>query len=405
MSMVRKVVPVDYLDMDGIECWLEDQSRQGLAFVKFGSWFAHFRRGEPREVRYHAEPMGALPASMAKEQAHYSAQHGWLSVGQFGPDFKLYCALDPEAEDFHTDPVTQSYALDNLSKKLLRNGIISCVAMVLMAMLLACPALTSNFGPVWHLVEFSSPYLIALFLLNLAVVVNFLWRVRGIFRLRRRLQDGLPASHRGWRHTGLVRQSVSLLTVLAALCSIGSTICYFSGGSRWGCELAALDRPAPVLLLQELEGAPALIPDPFDYPGYEGPDRHNYVDYNRKLLARHYEVDQNYTAAETDERYSLDMDWYDLALPFLASPLLDDMFDYHTFDLKYVPDLYQVEELSAPGFDRLILARHSDPTYRSQMLFASAGNRVIYLRYTGDEDLRQHLDLIARVLTWDSGSL
>lgn len=245
--------------------------------------------------------------------------------------------------------------------------------------------------------------MIFLFLINLATVANYLQKTWSMRRLRRQLRDGLPASHgRGWRHTGLVRQAISLLTFLAAFFSIGSTIYFFSGGSRWSCELAVLDRPAPVLVLQELEGTATLLPDPLDYPGYEGPDRNNNVDYNRELLARHYEVAQRCTAAGTEERYALKMDWYDLAFPFLASPLLDDMFDYHTFELKYVPDLYQVEERSAPGFDRLILARHSDPTYRSQMLFACAGNRVVYLNYTGDGELSQHLDLVAQVLAWDS---
>ncbi|MGF0006823.1 hypothetical protein ACQRBP_05725 [Eubacteriales bacterium SGI.150] len=51
MKLVRKLVPVDFLDMHGIENWLEDMAAKGLFFTGMGSCFARFRRGRPMPIR------------------------------------------------------------------------------------------------------------------------------------------------------------------------------------------------------------------------------------------------------------------------------------------------------------------------------------------------------------------
>lgn len=84
MKRVRKLVPVDFLDMHGIESWLEDMAARGLFFTEMGSCFARFRRGRPMPIRYHAEPSGSVPASLAREQVDYSAGRGWHYAGPFG---------------------------------------------------------------------------------------------------------------------------------------------------------------------------------------------------------------------------------------------------------------------------------------------------------------------------------
>ena len=78
MKLVRKLVPVDFLDMHGIESWLEDMAVRGLFFTGMGSCFARFRRGRPMPIRFHAEPSGSVPAPLAREQVDYSAGRGPL---------------------------------------------------------------------------------------------------------------------------------------------------------------------------------------------------------------------------------------------------------------------------------------------------------------------------------------
>ena len=135
MKLVRKLVPVDFLDMHGIESWLEDMAARGLFFTEMGSCFARFRRGRPMPIRYHAEPSGSVPASLAREQVDYSAGRGWHYAGPFGQAFAVYWADDPETEEFHTDPVAQSYALEHLSRRLTRSGLVCVLAALVMAAL------------------------------------------------------------------------------------------------------------------------------------------------------------------------------------------------------------------------------------------------------------------------------
>ena len=153
MKLVRKLVPVDFLDMHGIESWLEDMAARGLFFTEMGSCFARFRRGRPMPIRYHAEPSGSVPASLAREQVDYSAGRGWHYAGPFGQAFAVYWADDPETEEFHTDPVAQSYALEHLSRRLTRSGLVCVLAALVMAALFLWAAADSAFGPVQRLVE------------------------------------------------------------------------------------------------------------------------------------------------------------------------------------------------------------------------------------------------------------
>ena len=199
MKLVRKLVPVDFLDMHGIESWLEDMAARGLFFTEMGSCFARFRRGRPMPIRYHAEPSGSVPASLAREQVDYSAGRGWHYAGPFGQAFAVYWADDPETEEFHTDPVAQSYALEHLSRRLTRSGLVCVLAALVMAALFLWAAADSAFGPVQRLIESNSLYTPFAALLCLAFLLYYLRQVLGIRRLRRQLGEGIPApTGRGW---------------------------------------------------------------------------------------------------------------------------------------------------------------------------------------------------------------
>lgn len=394
-TLVCRLVPVDFLDLDGLELWLEEMAAKGLHFQGFGALFAHFQRGAPAQVRYHAEPTPDKRRDVIPGQAADCGELGWRYVGKVGW-LAIFRTEDPQVPDFHTDPVTQSYTLDQITRRLVPS---TCLLLAMLAALLAFQVwarLDSAFGPVLSLVKFSSPYTGFVFLLELVFILHLAWEVWGLCRLQRRLRAGIPHQRPAhWRHTGLVRQGYTLLLCVLAAVQIGGAFAYFLGPTRWSTELSALDRPAPVLSLAELEGQ-GYAPEPFGYPGYEGPDRDNYVSYEWKLLARFYEVDQAGTAG--GDRRRLDMEWYSLTLPFLTAPLLDDLMDYQLYDLAYQPERYAVEELTVSGFDRLVIV--DDVSYGGQQLFAQAGRRVVYLDYSGSQDLRDHLEEVAGLLTW-----
>ena len=394
-AFVRRLVPVDFLDLDGLELWLEEMAAKGLHFQGFGALFAHFQRGAPAQVRYHAEPTPDKRRDVIPGQAADCGELGWRYVGKIGW-LAIFRTIDPDAPDFHTDPVTQSYTLERMTRTMTRYTWLLLVFMIPLTAFLIWARLDSSFGLVLSLVRSGSLYSSFVFLLDLVLTVHIVREVWGLCRLRRRLRAGIPHQRPArWRHTGLVRQGYTLLLCVLALAQIGGAFAYFLGPTRWSTELSSLDRPAPVLSLAELEGE-GYAPEPFWYPGYEGPDRDNYVSYDRRALAQIYEVDQAGTV--DGARRSLEMEWYDLSLPLLASPLLKDLMDYQLYDFRWDPQRYTLEELSAPGFDRLVIV--DDVSYGGQQLFAQAGRRVVYLDYSGPLDLRDHLEDVAGLLAW-----
>lgn len=394
--IVRRLVPVDFLDLDGIELWLEDMAAKGLHFQKFGTFFAQFRPGDPAKVRWHAEPTTERQRDAVPAPVLDCGELGWTYAGKIGY-LALFRTADPDAPEFHTDPVAQSYTLDRLTKRLTRFVWLLLAMMAALVAFQVWARLDSAFGPVLSLVRFGSLYTNLVILADVALILYFSWEVWGLCRLRRRLRAGIPHQRPGcWRHTGLVRQGYTLLLSIAALVQIGSTAAYFAGVTKWDLDLSDLDRPAPVLSLAELEGD-GYTTEPFGYPGYEGLDLDNYISYDGRPLARIYEGRQAGTV--DGERRYLEMEWYDLTLPFLAGPLLEDLMDYELYDFRYVPERYAVEELSVPGFDRLVVAENLD--YGGQQLFARLGSRVVYLDYTGSRDLTEHLDQVAALLRWD----
>ena len=394
-TFVRRLVPVDFLDLDGLELWLEEMAAKGLHFQGFGALFAHFQRGAPAQVRYHAEPTPDKRRDVIPGQAADCGELGWRYVGKIGW-LAIFRTIAPDAPDFHTDPVTQSYTLERMTRTMTRYTWLLLAFMIPLTAFLIWARLDSSFGLVLDLVRYGSLYTSFVFLLDLVLTVHIVREVWGLCRLRRRLRAGIPHQRPArWRHTGLVRQGYTLLLCVLALAQSGGACAYFLGPTRWSTELSSLDRPAPVLSLAELEGE-GYSPEPFWYPGYEGPDRDNYVSYEWKALARIYEVDQ--AGVVDGDRRRLDMEWYSLTLPFLAAPLLDDLMDYHLYDLPYRPERYAIEELTVSGFDRLVVV--DNVSYGGQQLFAQVGRRVVYLDYSGPLDLRDHLEDVAGLLAW-----
>lgn len=393
-NTVYKLIPVDFVDVDRFEGWAEDMARRGLYLHHLTPFlFAAFQRGEPAPVRYRLEPRGSF---WSRESQNYCRSLGWEFVFHVGRWFDLYRNDDPEAPELHTDPVVHSYALDRISRSLriLTAVLVLCFVGELAALLL--PYLLSD-APVLLLLNASGISTLSMLLLFLLLGVEFR-SLGSFFRLRRRLREGIVPRRHSWRSTGRWNLGLLLfdLVLLAAL--IASPLVLRS--VEWEGELATAERPFPILELRELEGDPALeaVPSPITLEIF-GYDSHNYVRRNWSLLAPgQYEVDQRLTGSG-DYEPRLDMLWYRLSLPCLASPLLDDLITRYS-DLRYAPEHYTVTEPELPGFDRAVLVQ--DNRWPGQELFLQAGNVVIYLDYSGAQDLTGRPELLARLAAFEA---
>ena len=393
-NTVYKLIPVDFVDVDRFEGWAEDMARRGLYLHHLTPFlFAAFQRGEPAPVRYRLEPRGSF---WSRESQNYCRSLGWEFVFHVGRWFDLYRNDDPEAPELHTDPVVHSYALDRISRSLriLTAVLVLCFVGELAALLL--PYLLSD-APVLLLLNASG--ITALSVLVLFLVLGVEFRSLGsFFRLRRRLREGIVPGRQSWRSSarwyfGLLLFDLVLLAALIATPLVMRSV-------EWEGELATAERPFPILELRELEGDPALeaVPSPITLEIF-GYDSHNYVRRNWSLLAPgQYEVDQHLTGSG-DYEPRLDMLWYRLSLPCLASPLLDDLITRYS-DLRYAPEHYTVTEPELPGFDRAVLVQ--DNRWPGQELFLQAGNVVIYLDYSGAQDLTGRPELLARLAAFEA---
>ena len=393
-NTVYKLIPVDFVDVDRFEGWAEDMARRGLYLHHLTPFlFAAFQRGEPAPVRYRLEPRGSF---WSRESQNYCRSLGWEFVCQVGRWFDLYRNDDPEAPELHTDPVVHSYALDRISRSLriLTAVLVLCFVGELAALLL--PYLLSE-TPVLLLLDVSGIATLSILVLLLLLWVEFR-SLGSFFRLRRRLRKGIVPGRQSWRSSarwyfGLLLFDLVLLAALIASPLVLRSV-------EWEGELAAAERPFPILELRELEGDPALeaVPSPIALEIF-GYDSHNYVRRNWSLLAPgQYEVDQHLTGSG-DYEPRLDMLWYRLSLPCLASPLLDDLISRYS-DLRYAPEHYTVTEPELPGFDRAVLVQ--DNRWPGQELFLQAGNVVIYLDYSGAQDLTGRPELLARLAAFEA---
>ena len=393
-NTVYKLIPVDFVDIDRFEGWAEDMARRGLYLHHLTPFlFAAFQRGEPAPVRYRLEPRGSF---WSRESQNYCRSLGWEFVFHVGRWFDLYRNDDPEAPELHTDPVVHSYALDRISRSLriLTAVLVLCFVGELAALLL--PYLLSE-TPVLLLLDVSGISTLSILVLLLLLWVEFR-SLGSFFRLRRRLRKGIVPGRQSWRSSarwyfGLLLFDLVLLAALIASPLVLRSV-------EWEGELAAAERPFPILELRELEGDPALeaVPSPITLEIF-GYDSHNYVRRNWSLLAPgQYEVDQHLTGSG-DYEPRLDMLWYRLSLPCLASPLLDDLISWYS-DLRYAPEHYTVTEPELPGFDRAVLVQ--DNRWPGQELFLQAGNVVIYLDYSGAQDLTGRPELLARLAAFEA---
>ena len=393
-NTVYKLIPVDFVDVDRFEGWAEDMARRGLYLHHLTPFlFAAFQRGEPAPVRYRLEPRGSF---WSRESQNYCRSLGWEFVFHVGRWFDLYRNDDPEAPELHTDPVVHSYALDRISRSLriLTAVLVLCFVGELAVLLL--PYLLSE-TPVLLLLDVSVIATLSILVLLLLLWVEFR-SLGSFFRLRRRLREGIVPGRQSWRSSarwyfGLLLFDLVLLAALIATPLVMRSV-------EWEGELATAERPFPILELRELEGDPALeaVPSPITLEIF-GYDSHNYVRRNWSLLAPgQYEVDQRLTGSG-DYEPRLDMLWYRLSLPCLASPLLDDLITRYS-DLRYAPEHYTVTEPELPGFDRAVLVQ--DNRWPGQELFLQAGNVVIYLDYSGAQDLTGRPELLARLAAFEA---
>ncbi|MEG0597663.1 MAG: hypothetical protein RR502_06420, partial [Oscillospiraceae bacterium] len=169
--------------------------------------------------------------------------------------------------------------------------------------------------------------------------------------------------------------------------------------SDWTKSTTDVTEPLPYLPLDLIEQSeefawaePSPMSDRYDCNNYV--DRYPWTPF----VPEHYEMHQE--GAEQPRKWadgngyytpSANTEYYRLTFSVFAPALFDELMDLHLWE----DEEYTITEPDA--FDRTVLV--VDEAYSMSQLFVRWGNQVIYIRYQGDADLSQRLDLLADVLS------
>ena len=418
MKTIRKFIPVSLYDIPGLEAWLEEQADAGLFPTHLGSWAAFTDTGVPG-TRFRLDPFanrqgeGLEPTA---EKLELYQQAGWEYAFRIGRAYFLFYTTDPDAPELFTDYQSQGMSLDRLEKQVRSYQRTRTLVYSLLGLAL-----------VWVLFFFRSEFdvqpapfarlplaLLHLFdpmLLILLPLAIFTWRIdRRNFRVLRNtcraLREGLPPPPSPGPQPSIVRENKILLALVLPLALLVAADCYYT--YHWdGIPVAEFKRP--YVAIQSLEQEEMVTYEElFGEPSSFHEDE-NVVEVQFSLLSpTWYEVNQQgYSLQQGTQsngfspdpeggkyRYTaiLDAKYFHLLIPAMAAPVARSALD----SLRLVNVTYTYEEVDYPGLDLAILAHEEDGPW--QLAVVVKGGRVAAFRYGGQEDLADHLDLLAETV-------
>lgn len=403
MKRVRKFTPVSMYDAQGLESWLEDMAKQGLFLKKYGAVWCVFERGAARALRCRVEPVrerdsdDLLGRSPMKELYQ---DFGWSCTASIGNAMFLFSTEDENAPELHTDPELQS----GLWKKLYRRAQRSFrFQLFLLAVIIAalCAQLW-NGGFILSLITSTTPIMLLCLPLFLFQLPGDWAELQKLALMVKQLESGVPLDHRTFyprRRRGELVSLVLALILLLGMFTVQYALPFTGGGIRPLADQTAF----PALDLTRLEGKE------LEFRGYS---EERYIDgewrtvnYSNFSERNHYLLCWNQWnitqtgAIKPDDWHRLEIQWYNLPLPFLAAPLAQELLD-DAMGLKSNVWWTSPEEGGVvwtvdyyPHFDDRFLAVARDDR-GFQIAAVSRGGKAAIVKYTGNGDLADHLDEI-----------
>lgn len=413
MKYVRKLIPVHPYDIPGTENWLEEQANAGLFPVRMGLWGTFVKNGVPG-TRFRLEARGSWLTLPSHQQLELYRDMGWDYACPIDSLYLLYYSTDPAAPELFTDWNSRGISLDRLARQVRRGR----VALILYVLLLLSLVLL----PFWYpfsefdvqpqrgaqafllLLKLGSPFLLCYLLFLLISYSGSFSKRSALLRTHRALREGLPPPPSPgpkrwiqWKN-GLILLLIPLLFVsLLGQLFLSSPVAP-SSLSRPYLALGTLEKE-PIVPFEEISDVLS------NYHKKENQAIRQvslfapvWYEVNQRLYSQNGPADPVAFSPDPDggkNHYapSLDAAYFHLALPALARPVAQSQLN--SFRLV---NLYWVyEEMDYPGLDFVLLA-HAEGHSVWQMAALGKGNRLAVYRYSGQEQLRDCLDLLAAPL-------
>lgn len=391
MKLTRCLTPVSPFDVPGVESWLQDMSARGLRLIRFRPLFCTFMRCEPEQRRYRVEACrhtlsGEVPVPMRDLYGEF----GWDYMDTLGGGLLLFSSTDPDAPEPHSDPGIQAEAWI----KVRRSKALNCLLNLLLCMaVLASQVIAGWHNGFLHTLILNSGTSLCFAFVFFLFCLSGEWRdLQRVNRIVLQLREGTPLDH----HTVWPRRSLG--TVISFSCAVLLLLCNlvflhppFQGQSIKPLDSLSVFEP---LTLEELGTEPVVS---------QGRDYGNYVRQEPlKLLCWNgWEVVQ--TGINTPDLWErLEIRWYELPFSFVSAPLARELFDTSRKLDRDIwwhangPVSWTADWPDVKGADFFALARTQEGNF--QVACAAHGRQIVVVRWTGTEDLHNHLNAIAHMI-------
>lgn len=189
---IFKRLPVEELDITGVEDWLEQMALKGYFFYKiiFGWWY--FKIGEPQEVRYRIDPGIKKANEIESEKKDDYEALGWHYIYTHKDFYHIFMADAQETEELHTDPPVEKLALKRL-ERMLWFSLAPCVSILVIQYLIFPNArerlLTVIKYPLVYLTSVEANTII-MYLILLYLAVQTCFTLKKMHTLRKELAEG-----------------------------------------------------------------------------------------------------------------------------------------------------------------------------------------------------------------------
>jgi hypothetical protein len=417
MKKIRKILPLSFCDIPGIECWLEEQANRGLFPVSINSWVTFTLNGIPG-TRFRLEPYGKSGTSPTAEQLELYRSAGWEYAFAVSSVYFLFYTTDPSAVDLYSDNESRGLSLDRWERaaQCARRRKIILWSLLAAALIWAVFFFKNEFDIQPDNLVRLPLLLVHIFnpiLLVFIVGQFFVWRQnRRDYRMLREtckaLKEGLPPPLSPGPSKRIVRENILALAMIVplAILLLGQWFHWFSSSKN--IPLDDFDRP--YVAIQTLEETP-VFPwgDLFEDPTFRDEPRTYYAYTRLSLLApTWYSVTQDAYSAQAGDRgdvfspdpenganrYSpdFDMTYFKLLVPALARPIAEAQLD----EYRLVNLSWNYEEVTYADLDFVILADAKDGLW--QMAALGKDGRVAVFRYAGVERLGNHLEQLAAMV-------
>lgn len=221
--------PCPVLDMEAMQTWLEDLSREGylLKDCSKTSHKFHFYKIEPLPTRYRLTPVSDKIEEWNlrpnEEFVSISEAYGWEHVCS-SYRIHIFRAYDENAREIHTDPAVQAQAVWQLGRRILRTALFWLMAPLGYFFLIYA----LGGGRFWQsiLIDSAGIQIDLAYLVLFAMAASTVELLR-LYPLYKRLKQGnAPVKRKEWKkkapvHRALLRAYRPLLVILAFVVVMG----------------------------------------------------------------------------------------------------------------------------------------------------------------------------------------